>query len=238
MKSLPYKRKFIISQIFLNPSNRYVSGVHLGVDLVGLEDKNIYAIEDGIVVTAYYDSAFGNTVVVQQRNGLYSRYSHLEAIKVISGQTVIGGFTVIGIEGKTGNVVGSGDTRHLDLRISKVPYHTNNVNQYYNPCEYLGFPNKLYHVVTPEGDKMEKIQNVILCYSEIDRRAAGYLADHLKCKIIEPDLLPTSVLNDLFENIYVIGSSAKPVAKAINIYGKDRYETCLKVINKIQEARG
>lgn len=237
MMSLPYQKKFIITQVFLNPSNRYVSGYHLGVDLVGLEDKTVYAIRNGTIVYAGYNSAFGYTVVIQQEDGLYCRYSHLETIRVSNGQNVATGKTIIGIEGKTGNVVGGTDPRHLDLRISTKSYHTDVITDYRNPCAYLGFPNQLHYVVTPGGHLMTKIKDVIICRSEIDRRAAGYLADHLNCKIIEHDLLPSQVLDQVFENIYVVGSSNQPVARAINIFGHDRYDTCQKVLNIIREAR-
>lgn len=234
MPSLPYKRKFQITQVFLNQSDKYASGYHLGVDLVGLEDKTIYAIQDGTVIHAGYSTEFGNTVVIQQNDRLYCRYSHLETILVQNRQNVINGETAIGIEGKTGRVWGGTDPRHLDLRISVKAYHTDNITDYKNPCDYLGFPNRLNYRETPGGSKMPKIKNLIICESEIDKRAAGYLADFLKCKIIELDLLPSSVLDDVFENIYVIGSPAKPVAKAINIVGNDRYDTCQKVINMIR----
>ena len=235
MKNLPYKRKFIITQVFLNPNDRYISGYHLGIDLVGLEDKTIYAVRDGKTVYVGENGGYGNTVVVEQNDGLYCRYSHLESIRVKNNQNVTGGITVIGAEGSTGNVSGEPDPRHLDLRISKNPYHTDNVKDYLDPSEYLGFPNELYYVVIPGGSKMTKIKNVIVCKSQIDRRAAEYLADHLKCKIIEPDLLPPSVIDDVFENVYVIGSSVKPIPKAMPIYGKDRYETCQKVLNTIRK---
>lgn len=233
MINLPYQKRFIITQIFMNPSSRYSSGYHLGVDLVGLENKNIYAIQDGTVIVAEYNSAFGNTVVVRQIDGLYCRYSHLDRVDVINNQDIDSGKTLIGIEGKTGNVIGDGDPRHLDLRISRIPSHSDSLELYRNPCNYLGIPNKLNTVINSEGEKMTKISHVIICKSEIDKRAAAYLADHLNCKIIEPDLLPVSVLDEVFETIYVIGSSEKPLSRAINIYGKDRYETCQKVFNLI-----
>lgn len=237
MKSLPYKRKFIITQTFLNPSDLYESGYHLAVDLVGLEDKTVYAIQDGRIVYVGYNQSFGNTVVVHQKDKLYCRYSHLESIRIKNNQNVTSGKTVIGIEGSTGNVVGEKDPRHLDLRISKKPNHTNIVNDYKDPGRYLGFPNQLNYVVNPGGLQMSKIKNVILSKNQIDERAAGYLADHLNCKIIEIDLLPASVLDEVFENIYVIGSLTKPVPKAVAIYGNDRYDTCQKVLDMISEAR-
>ncbi|MGI6450660.1 MAG: M23 family metallopeptidase [Desulfitobacteriia bacterium] len=237
MKNHPYKKKYVVTQTFLNPNKRYSSGYHLGIDLVGLEDKNIYAVQAGTVISAAYDPSFGNNVIVRQVDGLYARYSHLESLKVTVSQSVSSGQTVIGVEGRSGNVVGGGDPRHLDLRISRTPSHTDDPGWYLNPGDYLGFPNELNYVVRPEGEEMTKIANVILCRSEIDKRAAGYLADYLRCKVIDFDLLPPTVLDEVFEHVYVIGTSEKPIAKAINIYGLDRYDTCQKVLNMITGAR-
>lgn len=238
MKNLPYKKRFIITQTFMNPNNCYSSGYHLGVDLVGLEDKKIYAIEDGIVTYAGYNTGFGNTVVVRQIDGLYARYSHLESISVKNNQNVTGGQTVIGIEGKSGRVYGGLDPRHLDLRISRVPYHTDDKTAYVDPCEYLGFPNKRNNIITPGGINMTKLKNIVISESEVDKRAAGYLADHLNCNIIDYDLLPPEVIDQVFENVYVIGTPKKPVSKAVNIYGDNRYDTCRKVLDIIQADRG
>lgn len=234
MIRLPYLKRFVVSQTFLNQNDKYSSGVHLGVDLVGLEDKVIYAIQSGTVIEVEYNSSFGNTVVIWQTDGLYCRYSHLQTILVKNGKNVTVGETTVGIEGKTGNIYGGEDPRHLDLRISELPYHTNNINVYKNPCHYLGFPNELNYVVIPGGLNMTKIRNIIIYNSEIDKRAAEYLADYLDCKVIELDLLPSEVIDQVFENVYVIGSAEKPVSKAVNIYGKDRYETCQKVIDMIK----
>ena len=127
-KGLPYKSKFIVTQVFLNPNDRYASGYHLGIDLVGLEDKTIYAVRDGKIIYVGYDSGYGNSVVVQQNDGFYCRYSHLESIRVDNNQYVTGGKTVVGAEGSTGNVSGGNDPRHLDLKISRKPYHTDNID--------------------------------------------------------------------------------------------------------------
>lgn len=233
MSSLPYKKNFVITQTFLNPNPRYVSGFHLAIDLVGLEEKKIYAIKNGTVFSAGYESGFGNTVVIKQQDNYYTRYSHLETINVKINQNVTEGFTLIGIEGKSGFVYGGPDPRNLDLRISKVPIHTNNIDHYIDPCGYLGFENKLNLVIKPGGGNMQKNQNIVIYFSEVDRRAALYLADYLNCSAIDITLLPPEIIDQAFENVYVIGTAQKPVAKAVNVYGEDRFETCKKVLDTI-----
>ncbi len=233
MSSLPYKKSFIITQTFMNPNSKYESGFHLGIDLVGLEETTIYSINDGTVILAEYENGFGNTVVVKQDNNLYVRYSHLETISVKVSQNVIGGTTIIGMEGKTGFVYGGSDPRHLDLRISRVPKHSNNTNQYIDPSEYLGFANRLNHIIQPGGAIIQKNANLVIYFSEIDRRAALYLADYLRCLAVDISLLPAEIIDQSFDHIYVIGTPQKPVPKAVNIFGEDRYETCKKVLDII-----
>lgn len=237
MSSLPYKKKFIITQTYLNPNSNYDSGFHLGVDLVGLEENTIYAINDGTVYSAASEGSFGNSVVVKQQDNLYVRYSHLETIQVTVNQSVTEGKTIIGIEGKSGFVYGGSDPRHLDLRISRVSTHTNKLDAYLNPCEYLGFSNTLNLIVKPGGKTIPKNTDLIIYFSEIDRRAALYLADYLNCPTIDISLLPPEIIDQAFENIYVIGTAQKPVSKAVNIFGADRYETCKKVLDTISSLK-
>lgn len=229
---LPYKKSFIISQTFLNPNSRYASGFHLGVDLVGLEEKIIYAIQNGTVVFAGFEGGFGNTVVIRQMDQYYTRYSHLESIAVKINQPVISGLTKIGTEGQSGFVYGGSNPRHLDLRISKISTHTDQINQYINPCDYLGIPNELYFV-NQGGLIMNKKETIILYYSDIDKRAALYLSNYLHCAAIDFSLLPPEIIDQAFKNIYVIGTEQKPVSRAVNIFGVDRYQTCKKVMDFI-----
>jgi len=233
MSCLPYKQDFMITQTFLNPNPVYESGFHLAVDLVGLKDKTVYAINSGTVFSSGYENAFGNTVVVKQQDNLYARYSHLEAIQVSAGEPVIAGLTIIGIEGQTGFVYGGTDPRNLDLRISKVPNYTNDIDLYLNPCEYLGFKNTLNLIINPGGLTMPKKPNIVIYFSEIDRRAALYLSDYLNCPAIDFNLLPAEIIDQSFESVYVIGTALKPVVKTINLYGDDRFQTCRKVLDLI-----
>lgn len=222
----PYKGRFQVSQTFLNRNTHYTSGYHLGIDLVGLDnEKRIYPIRSGIVYSITSNDAFGNSVVVKMDNGLYCRYSHLSKISVNKNQRVSEGLTQIGIEGDTGSVYGYGDLRHLDLRISKYPYHTNNTRDYINPAEFLGFPNILYYTVTQKGDKME---HLIIANNEVDKRAAEYLADYLKAPIISRENA-TSELLKYVNKIYEIGGS-QYISGSIHISGSNRFDTARKVL--------
>lgn len=99
-------------------TNRYNA-----IDIAG--SGNILAVESGTVVSAGWDnSGFGNCIVIQHSNGLYSLYGHLASVSVRAGQSVSKG-QVIGVMGSTGNSSG----RHLHFEL----YDPSNRSQVINP---------------------------------------------------------------------------------------------------------
>lgn len=94
-----------ITQGFGNPSSRYVGGKHTGIDLGCMAGSPIYAATDGLVTTAGYQGAYGNTVRVKYNDTLTTGYHHMSQIKARVGQNVSAG-TVIGYIGSTGNSTG------------------------------------------------------------------------------------------------------------------------------------
>lgn len=102
----PYKGKFRVSQEFKGSS-------HDGLDLVGVDSKNIYSTINGIVEYAGWESSlnhkkgFGRYVRIKQ-NGSADRYyfGHLSKISVKKGQAVKCR-TLLGVEGNTGYSFGS-----------------------------------------------------------------------------------------------------------------------------------
>lgn len=105
MKS-PYKGKFIVTQ-------QYKGSTHDGLDMVGVDSKNIYSTIDGKVEYAGWESAlnhnkgFGKYVRIK-KNDSNDRYyfGHLSSIKVKKGQAVKAG-DILGVEGNTGYSFGS-----------------------------------------------------------------------------------------------------------------------------------
>lgn len=232
MKSLPYHGKFQISQEYMKPNTFYVCGYHLGMDLVGLDNKIIYAINDGNVVNITYTGAFGKSIVVQMSDGYYVRYSHLSSVNVSLGQSVRGGATVIGIEGNSGNVYGSGDTRHLDIRISKYPYHTDNTRDYINIAEYLNIPNQRvvvdrnYVVTKGEFNLMAKVPCVAFFNNgSIDENAANIIANHFGGIAVPHGSFTTNVIEEVFDKKFSVGSTTKPTNDTKCIVGTDRLHT-------------
>ena len=102
----PYKGKFKVSQ-------QYKGAAHDGLDMVGVQDKNIYSTVDGVVEKAGWENplnhkqGFGLYVRIKQ-NGSVDKYyfGHLSEIKVKAGDRVSVG-TLLGVEGSTGHSTGS-----------------------------------------------------------------------------------------------------------------------------------
>jgi len=104
------------------------SGYHTGVDFVVPTGTTVKAVAAGTVVSAAYDGAYGNEVVIRHADGEYSQYAHMSQLSVSAGQTVTEG-QQIGLSGATGNVTGP----HLHFEIRTTPYYGSDVD----PVAYL-----------------------------------------------------------------------------------------------------
>lgn len=93
---------------------QHIQKFHTGVDITGTRSKDIYAIQDGKVVTASYHGSMGNYLRVEHANGYVSVYMHLKERLAKVGDTVEKG-EKIGIMGCTGSCTGT----HLHLTIYK-----------------------------------------------------------------------------------------------------------------------
>jgi hypothetical protein len=122
--------KFQISQAFKGAA-------HDGLDLVGIDSKEIHATATGEVVFAGWENpsnhsqGFGQYVVILA-DGRYYHYGHLSEIRVSVGQQVRC-TDVIGIEGSTGCSTGS--HCHYCVRTSMSPGTALDV------CAISGIPN-------------------------------------------------------------------------------------------------
>lgn len=93
------------------------SSYHKGVDLVGKGSKHIYPVNEGTVVyVKKISSGYGNHVLINHGNGVWSLYAHLRSVYVKDGQYVNKN-TILGVEGSTGNSTGS--HLHLEIRQSE-----------------------------------------------------------------------------------------------------------------------
>lgn len=94
------------------------SPFHRGIDIDNLQGAPIVAIGSGRASVYPWDGTtknFGNCVVIDHGNGLYSLYGHLKEITIQAGDISQG--QVIGLMGTTGNSTGP----HLHLEVRHQP---------------------------------------------------------------------------------------------------------------------
>ncbi len=129
----PYIGKFRVSQCY--------SSAHTGLDLVGIDSKEIHSTVTGTVVRSGWENeknhsqGFGQRVVIR-RDGTseYYYFGHLSEIRVKAGDRVK--ITdVIGVEGSTGYSTGS--HCHYECRLDDTKAKHQNI------ARISGIPNAL-----------------------------------------------------------------------------------------------
>lgn len=98
---------------------------HTGVDLPANQGTPVVAAMDGRVVSAEYTGGHGNSLLIEHRNNLYSRYSHNSVLLVKRGEFVKKG-QIIAFVGCTGN--STGNHLHFEVRYKDIPL---------NPLDFL-----------------------------------------------------------------------------------------------------
>jgi murein DD-endopeptidase MepM/ murein hydrolase activator NlpD len=161
----PYKGRFKVTQI-------YKGATHKGMDLVGLDDKNIYSTVNGTVEAAWWDShptgGMGQYIRIKSSDDFYCYYfAHLSKVFVKAGQTVKRG-DLIGVEGSTGHSTGS----HLHYEVRSEPDNT----KYLDVSKISGIPNRL-GVVEMTVDEAKKI---VKDKAGLDDKTIDYLANDYK----------------------------------------------------------
>jgi len=86
---------------------------HHGVDIAGPIGFPIKATADGVVLFAQWMSGYGNLVIIDHENGLYSYYGHCSLLKVVEGQKVKR-YQTIALLGNTGR--STGPHVHFEVR--------------------------------------------------------------------------------------------------------------------------
>jgi murein DD-endopeptidase MepM/ murein hydrolase activator NlpD len=113
--------------------------IHQGVDIItlGMGDP-VCATANGEVIQVAYDSSYGNYVTIKHQFGFYTRYAHLQTIKVIKGAKVQQGDS-IGTLGNTG--LTTGPHLHYEIRLG---------TSIVDPIKYLNRPKP--KAVAPAGN--------------------------------------------------------------------------------------
>ena len=117
-----------MSEPFGVPDSGYAAGYHTGTDFAVDEGTPVRAVAAGTVVSAGWQSSYGNTVVLALPGGTYALYAHLSSIGVSEGDPVTAGEQVA-LSGSTGN--STGPHLHFEIRTSNV------YGAVVNPLTYL-----------------------------------------------------------------------------------------------------
>ena len=170
----PYKGKFKVSQA-------YKGYDHKGIDLVGLDSKDIHSTVNGIVERAGRDTnpnnpndtkyGMGNYIRIKDdATGFVFYFAHLSRVLVKVGQRVKVG-DKIGVEGNTGHSFGS----HLHYEVRKVPDN----KTFQDISKFIGIPNKLgEYVQTVEDPKVAEAKKVVQAKTGFNDATMKYLADY------------------------------------------------------------
>ncbi len=111
-------------------NNRYVTDVygvlrktgdqeiwHLGTDFAAASGSTVAAMNSGVVRFASSTFSYGNTVIVDHGEGIYSMYLHMSKILAAVGQAVKQG-QVLGLVGDTG--FSTGEHLHISIKVNGV----------------------------------------------------------------------------------------------------------------------
>ena len=99
--------------------------LHTGMDIGAPFGANFVASNDGVVVKAEYNSAYGNMVMIDHGGGVMTLYAHGSSIEVKEGDIVRQGQTVLKV-GSTG--YSTGPHAHFEIRVN---------GEYLNPADYV-----------------------------------------------------------------------------------------------------
>lgn len=101
-------------KLYIN--GRYV-GSHFGHDYANIEGTEINASSSGIITLADYTPSFGNTIVIDHGQNVFTMYLHMSELKVSKGQEVRSG-QLIGLMGTTG--ISTGNHLHFTQFIGDI----------------------------------------------------------------------------------------------------------------------
>ena len=106
---------FAEQRTYFYQDNAIDNQVHLGIDIASTSTAEIKAANTGRVVFADYLGIYGNTVIIDHGQGVFSLYSHLSRIEAAVDQMVDKG-TVVAYSGATG--MAGGDHLHFSMLVN------------------------------------------------------------------------------------------------------------------------
>ncbi|MBR2568997.1 MAG: peptidoglycan DD-metalloendopeptidase family protein, partial [Paenibacillus sp.] len=118
--SVPLKSSYTITSLYgtrRDPITGQQGAYHSGIDMAAPAGTSIYAAESGVVVLAEWWSGYGNCVIIDHGQGLWTLYGHIRSggIKVEKGDKVKVGDKVAEV-GSTGR--STGNHLHFEVRLN------------------------------------------------------------------------------------------------------------------------
>lgn len=219
----PFNYRFKVTQT-------YKENIHKGLDLVGLDSKEVHATVSGIVNIARWENpnnhkqGFGQYVMIHEENSKRCFiYAHLSKILVRAGDYVKNG-DVIGIEGDTGYSFGS--HCHYEVRIGDINGSSLNVSN------ISGIPNK--EGIYDDGYRpyVDDIDNIVIdvisgVYGNGEERKQK-LGNNYK-KVQEKVNHYLKVANDVINGVYGNGLERKELLERSGY----NYKTIQTIVNII-----
>ncbi len=145
---------------------------HGGIDLVGVDDTNIYSIADGVIAaTPYEANGFGYYVRMLLSDGRRLYYGHMAkgSICVKPGQKIKAG-DKLGVMGSTGNSTGA--HCHIELRPKGTSKESLDIT------EFTGIPNKVgVYTYVPVSDA-DRYAEKIRKKCGLEKQTMDYLAKY------------------------------------------------------------
>jgi len=125
MKNTKNMSAYAVRRTYLYNGKVVDKQVHLGLDLASTAGAPVPAGNGGTVAFADQLGIYGQTVILDHGQGIFSLYSHLSGLAVAAGEQVERGQEV-GFSGQTG--MAGGDHLHFSLLVS---------GEFVNPIEWL-----------------------------------------------------------------------------------------------------
>jgi murein DD-endopeptidase MepM/ murein hydrolase activator NlpD len=143
---------------------------HRGIDYAAKTGTPVFATGDGRVITASYNSASGNYVVLQHGQAYTTKYLHLSKKHVKKGQRVTQG-QIIGKVGCT--VYATGPHLHYEFLVSGV---------HRNPSTIL---NKLPKAKSIEASELQRVAQIV---NPVKIQLAAYNSPHTQLQASNGDI--------------------------------------------------
>lgn len=115
----PLPKIFRLSSNFgsrVDPITGKKGAFHSGLDIAAPGGTDVLAAENGKVIVAQLYGGYGNTVIIDHGNGVWTLYAHMRSINVSKGDSVDRGDQV-GAVGTTGR--STGNHLHFEVRVNE-----------------------------------------------------------------------------------------------------------------------